>query len=91
VDVTPRNEQDHHDIFYLDLLSLKAVIEDENNWRDGFAGDLKVLRNLERLDLLNRLRRKIAHNRFLSQRNLDELRQIHGQLMHLCRRALGEF
>lgn len=88
-DITPQNQQDHHDIFYLDLSVLKRIIEDADNWRDGFASDLKVLKNIERLDMFNRLRRKIAHNRFLSHRNLEELRQLHGQLMHLCRRVFN--
>jgi hypothetical protein len=87
-EITPPNEQRHHDLFYIDLSDLKKVIEEQSNWQDGFAGDLKVLKSIERLDMLNRLRRKIAHNRYLSQRNLDDLRQIHGQLMHLCRRVL---
>jgi hypothetical protein len=87
-EITPPNEQRHHDLFYLDLSELKKVIEEQNNWQDGFASDLKVLKNIERLDMLNRLRRKIAHNRNLSQRNLDDLKQIHGQLMYLCRRVL---
>jgi len=90
LEVTHRTDQTYHEIFYIDLSALKNIIEEANNWKDGFANDLKVLRNLERLDFLNRLRRKIAHNRFLSQRNFDDLRQIHGHLMHLCRRALGE-
>ena len=87
-EVTPQNDQPHHDLFYLDLSEIKRVIEEQNNWQDGFSGDLKVLKSIERLDMLNRLRRKIAHNRYLSQRNLDDLKQIHGQLMHLCRRIL---
>jgi len=85
-EVTPPNEQYHHDLFYIDLSELKKVIEEQRNWQDGFVTDLKVLKSIEWLDMLNRLRRKIAHNRFLSQRNLDDLRTIHGQLMHLCRR-----
>lgn len=86
-DITPQNKQDHPDLFYLDLSELKRVIEDINNWNDGFSGDLKVLQNIARLDMFNRLRRKVAHNRFLSHRNLEELKQLHGQLMHLCRRV----
>ena len=89
-DITRRGDQVFHEIFYVDLLALKKTIEDPSNWRDGFVEDLKVIRNLERLEFLNKLRRKIAHNRFLSQTNFDELRQIHGHLMHLCRRSLGE-
>ena len=89
-DITRRGDQIFHEIFYVDLLALKKTIENPDNWRDGFVEDLKVIRNLERLEFLNKLRRKIAHNRFLSQTNFDELRQIHGHLMHLCRRSLGE-
>jgi len=89
-EITPDGKQDHHDLFYTDLAQLKAVIEELSNWKGGFVGDLKVTKNIERLDLLNRLRRKIAHNRFLSQRNLDDLRHIHGQLMHLCRRIFDQ-
>jgi len=90
LDITHRNDQMHHDIFYLDLSVLKNIVEEEENWKNGFASDLKALRNIDRLDFLNKLRRKIAHNRFLSQRNLDDLRQIHGHLMRLCQRAIGE-
>ena len=89
-DITRRGDQLFHEIFYVDLSALKKTIEDPNNWKDGFVEDLKVIRNLERLEFLNKLRRKIAHNRFLSQTNFDELRQIHGHLMRLCRRSLGE-
>lgn len=85
-ELTPPNELAHHDLFYIDLSELKKVIEEQGNWQDGFVADLKVLKSIDRLDMLNRLRRKIAHNRFLSQRNLDDLKTIHGQLMHLCRR-----
>lgn len=87
-EITPPKEQRHHDLFYIDLSDLRRVIEDQNNWQDGFANDLKVLKSIERLDMLNKLRRKIAHNRFISQRNLEDLKQIHGNLMHLCRRVL---
>ena len=86
-DITPSKLPDHHDLFYLDLSELKRAIEDADNWREGFAGDLKVLKNIERLDMFNRLRRKIAHNRFLSNHNLEELNQLHEQLMHLCHRT----
>lgn len=86
-DITPKNKQDHHDLFYLDLSELKKVIEDADNWRDGFAGDLKALTSIERLDTFNQLRRKVAHNRFLSHRNLEDLKQLHANLTRLCRRV----
>jgi len=89
-DITERYDLTHHTIFYCDLLDLKAIISDKHNWSDGFSFDLKVLRNIERLDFLNRLRRKIAHNRFLSQRNLNDLRQIHSHIMRLCDRSLNK-
>ena len=90
LEITGRDDQKYHEIFYIDFSSLKIIIEEENNWRDVFANDLKVLRNLDRLEFLKKLRNKIAHNRFLSQRNFDELRRIHSHIMHLCCRAFGE-
>ncbi len=88
-EITPKNKQDQHDLFYLDLSELKKVIEDADNWRDGFAGDLKTLTSIERLDTFNQLRRKVAHNRFLSHRNLEDLKQLHANLTRLCRRVFG--
>jgi hypothetical protein len=90
IDITRRGDQEFHEIFYIDLSALKKTIEEPENWRDGFSKDLQSKRNLERLEFLNKLRRKIAHNRFLSQSNFDELRQIHAHLMYFCRRSLGE-
>lgn len=89
-DITRHSDLDHHALFYLDLSEIKAIVGDEENWKNGFVDDLKVLRNIERLDFLNRLRRRIAHNRFLSRSNFDDLKRLHDHLMHLCRRAMGD-
>ena len=74
------DSEDMHYIYYSDFKHLKEIIEDESNWIDiyeDFFGELGILFKLTELE---GIRHKIAHNRYLTERNKTTLELYHWQI-----------
>lgn len=89
-DVTHYPEDIMSDIFYTDFGALEKVISHSNNWQDVFEEVFRTKKYIERLKFLNRLRKKIAHNRFLSERNQKDLKDLYSNFNHAFRRIWGQ-
>jgi hypothetical protein len=89
-DVTHYSEDIMSDIFYTDFGALEKVISHSNNWQDVFEEVFRAKKYIERLGFLNRLRRKIAHNRFLSERNQKDLKDLYSDFNRTFRRIWGQ-
>ena len=75
-----------HLIFYTNFGDLKKIIEDETNWNIVFNhifGKQGVVYKLEELELI---RNKIAHNRYLTEENEDNLKFYYKQLCRFVSR-----
>jgi hypothetical protein len=73
----------HHDpLYYIDFPELSKVMDRGNNWRDAFQdlfGQKNVL--LAMLRSLEEIRNKVAHNRKVTARDLDQLKHAFSQIV----------
>ncbi len=89
-DVTHYPEDVMSDIFYTDFGALEKVISHSHNWQDIFEEVFRTRKYIEKLSFLNRLRRKIAHNRFLSERNQKDLQDLYSNFGRAFRRIWSQ-
>lgn len=88
-DITHYSDESLFDIFYTDLSTIEKIVSNPDNWGDAFEQIFSTKKYISRLNFLNRLRRKIAHNRFLSERNHHDLRDLCSNFLKVCRRIWG--
>jgi hypothetical protein len=88
-DITHYPDELAPDIFFTDLSVLEKVFSDSANWQDAFQQVFVTKKYLQKLAFLNRLRRKIAHNRFLTERNRKDLDDLLTEFLKACRRVWG--
>jgi hypothetical protein len=88
-DVTHYPDEVAPDIFFTDLSALKKIISDGVNWNDAFQRVFLTRKYIQRMGFLNRLRRKIAHNRFLTERNHKDLSDLLSEFLRAFRRVWG--
>jgi hypothetical protein len=88
-DITHYPDEVLSDIFYTDFSALEKVISEQSNWDDAFSRVFMTKKYIQKLGFLNRLRRKIAHNRFLTERNHDDLINLRSVLMRVFRKIWG--
>lgn len=88
-DVTHYPDELAPDICFTDLSVLEKVISDSANWQDAFQPVFVTQKYIRKLAFLNRLRRKIAHNRFLTDRNKRDLDDLLIEFLSACRRVWG--
>jgi hypothetical protein len=88
-DVTHYPDELAPDICFTDLSVLEKVISDTANWQEAFQQVFGTQKYIRKLAFLNRLRRKIAHNRFLTDRNKKDLDDLLAEFLKACRRVWG--
>lgn len=88
-DVTHYPDEIAPDICFTDLSVLEKVISDAENWQEAFQQVFVTQKYIRKLAFLNRLRRKIAHNRFLTDRNKKDLDDLLAEFLNACRRVWG--
>ena len=86
-EVTHYDEDVMSDIFYTDFTALEKVISDPDNWEEVFEEVFRARRSIDRIKFLNKIRRKIAHNRFLSERNEKDLKDLFSMFNRAFRRV----
>jgi hypothetical protein len=84
-DVTHYPDDILFDIFYTDLSTLEKIVSNSDNWQDAFEDVFRTKRYIQKLSFLNRLRRKIAHNRFLTERNQKDLQDLYSAFVRAFR------
>ena len=86
-DITHYPDEIAQDIFFTDLSAIEKVVSDSTNWNDVFQPIFLTSKYTQKLSLLNRLRRKIAHNRFLTERNSKDLHDLLTEFLRAFRRV----
>ena len=67
-------------IYYTNFGDLKKIIEDENNWDTVFKQVFENQGVVFKLEELDKIRNKIAHNRYLTDENKGLLQHYYSQL-----------
>ncbi|MCC5646861.1 hypothetical protein LC607_28880 [Nostoc sp. CHAB 5824] len=88
-DITHHTDEVLSDIFYTNFSDLKNVISEPNNWNEVFKHIFMTEKYITKLWILNTLRNKIAHNRFLTERNQKDLIDWLSAMMRVFRKVWG--
>lgn len=86
-DITHYSDEILSDIFYTNFSSLERIISNSDNWNDTFEEIFRTKKYIQKLGFLNRLRNKVAHNRFLTERNQNDLYSLFAALSQAFRRV----
>jgi Swt1-like HEPN len=74
----------HHQIYYLDFSDLRKIIEQNNNWSEVFS-PVFWSKNItsDALFSIEPIRNAIAHNRLISDSDVQQMRSSHQRLLTL--------